>query len=213
VAEREVRDLWLAGRGLALLLAYAIVLSVTTYFTASNAVLNFLSNRVSLSISVFTLLALFAPTQMPTSAQRGWFGGRKATGLSVRASPRRSRSCSRWQSPVGCGSLHGARMNRFLATLAAAVVVIGQPVAAAGTYQTAAEPGPVSVELDMTQTGIGLGQTIKFTSTVRNPGEQQVSGAIAPQHPRRRPRRVRRPRGLVRRAHPVPRPARRRSCC
>ncbi|MDX6235872.1 MAG: type transport system permease protein, partial [Kribbellaceae bacterium] len=71
VAEREVRDLWLAGRGLALLLAYAIVLSVTTYFTASNAVLNFLSNRVSLSIS---LLALFAPTQMPTSAQRGWFG-------------------------------------------------------------------------------------------------------------------------------------------
>jgi ABC-2 type transport system permease protein len=32
------------------------------------------SNRVSLSISVFTLLALFAPTQMPASAQRGWFG-------------------------------------------------------------------------------------------------------------------------------------------
>jgi hypothetical protein len=46
-------------------------------------------------------------------------------------------------------------------------------------YLTAAEPGPVSVELDKTQAGIGLGQTLKFTSTVRNPGEQQVSGAIA----------------------------------
>jgi len=34
VAEREVRDLWLGGRGLALLLAYAVVLSVTTYLTA-----------------------------------------------------------------------------------------------------------------------------------------------------------------------------------
>ncbi|ONI74037.1 ABC transporter [Kribbella sp. ALI-6-A] len=32
------------------------------------------SNRVSLSVSVFVLLALFAPTQMPSSAQRGWFG-------------------------------------------------------------------------------------------------------------------------------------------
>ncbi len=188
VADREVRDLWLGGRGLALLLAYSVVLSVTTYLTASNQALNFLeqresvsltlqvavaigsllallaaadsisgerergtleslllapisrrslvigkglaavtlwlvafavavpyiwylgrgvgvvrtavlngflvgsllslvmvglgllistfadSNRVSLSVSVFTLLALFAPTQMPTSAQRGWFG-------------------------------------------------------------------------------------------------------------------------------------------
>ncbi|MDX6251802.1 MAG: type transport system permease protein [Kribbellaceae bacterium] len=196
VAEREVRDLWLGGRGLALLLAYAVVLSVTTYLTATNEALNFLeqresvsltlqvavaigallallaaadaisgerergtleslllapisrrsivigkgvaaytlwlvafvvavpyvwylgrgvgvvrtallngflvgsllslvmvglgllistfadSNRVSLSASVFILLALFAPTQMPTSAQRGWFGD-----LLVRADP------------------------------------------------------------------------------------------------------------------------------
>ena len=71
-------------------------------------------------------------------------------------------------------------MSRFLATLAAAVVVIGQPpVAATGMYPAAAEPGPVSVELDKTQAGIGLGQAVKFTSTVRNPAEQQVSGAIA----------------------------------
>jgi hypothetical protein len=71
-------------------------------------------------------------------------------------------------------------MSRFLATLAAAVVVIGQPPGAAtGMYPAAAEPGPVSVQLDKTQAGIGLGQNLKFTSTVRNPGEQEVSGAIA----------------------------------
>jgi ABC-2 type transport system permease protein len=31
------------------------------------------SNRVSLSLSLFVLLALFAPTQFPTGAQHGWF--------------------------------------------------------------------------------------------------------------------------------------------
>lgn len=196
VADREIRDLWLGGRGLALLLAYAVVLSVTTYLTATNEALNFLeqreavsltlqvavaigallallasadaisgerergtleslllapiprpaviigkglaaltlwlaafavaapyvwylgrgvgvvrtsllngflvgsllsltmvglgllistfaeSNRVSLSVSVFALLALFAPTQLPSSAQRGWFGD-----LMLRADP------------------------------------------------------------------------------------------------------------------------------
>lgn len=185
---RELRDLWLAGRGLALLLAFAVLLSVTTYLVASNQALNFLeqresvgltlqiavalggllvllgaadsvsgerergtlesllvtpvprhaivlakataalslwvgafvvtvayvaylgsgvgaampglgtgllvgtllslflaglgvlastvsrSNRVSLSVTLFALLALYAPTQMPTSAQQGWFG-------------------------------------------------------------------------------------------------------------------------------------------
>ena len=32
------------------------------------------SNRASLSVSLFLLLALFAPTQFPTGAQKGWFG-------------------------------------------------------------------------------------------------------------------------------------------
>jgi ABC-2 type transport system permease protein len=32
------------------------------------------SNRVSLSVSLFVLLALFAPTQLPTGAQQGWAG-------------------------------------------------------------------------------------------------------------------------------------------
>jgi ABC-2 type transport system permease protein len=32
------------------------------------------SNRLSLSVSLFTLLALFAPTQLPSGAQQGWAG-------------------------------------------------------------------------------------------------------------------------------------------
>ena len=32
------------------------------------------SNRVSLSVSLFLLLALFAPTQLPAGAQQGWAG-------------------------------------------------------------------------------------------------------------------------------------------
>jgi ABC-2 type transport system permease protein len=32
------------------------------------------SNRLSLSVSLFVLLALFAPTQLPTGAQHGWAG-------------------------------------------------------------------------------------------------------------------------------------------
>jgi ABC-2 type transport system permease protein len=32
------------------------------------------SNRMSLSISLFVLLALYAPNQMPTGAQQGWAG-------------------------------------------------------------------------------------------------------------------------------------------
>jgi ABC-2 type transport system permease protein len=32
------------------------------------------TNRLSLSVSLFVLLALFAPTQFPTGAQSGWFG-------------------------------------------------------------------------------------------------------------------------------------------
>jgi ABC-2 type transport system permease protein len=32
------------------------------------------SNRVSLSVSLFVLLALFVPTQLPSGAQKGWLG-------------------------------------------------------------------------------------------------------------------------------------------
>ena len=41
VLGRELRDLWFAGRGLALLLAFSILLGVSTYLVATNQSLNF----------------------------------------------------------------------------------------------------------------------------------------------------------------------------
>lgn len=69
--------------------------------------------------------------------------------------------------------------------IVAAVALPGASAVAASGSTTAADPAQVAVvdvvivELDKTQAAIGLGQTLKFNSTVRNPGEQEVSGAIA----------------------------------
>ncbi len=66
VAERELRDLWLRGRGLPLLLAFATLLSVTFYLAATNQALNFLEQReavnltLQLAVAVGGLLVLLA---------------------------------------------------------------------------------------------------------------------------------------------------------
>jgi len=63
-----------------------------------------------------------------------------------------------------------------LAIAAATFACLGSSTAVA--LPTAAGP-PVSIELDKTQAALGLGQTLKFTTKVGNPGEEDVSGAIA----------------------------------
>jgi ABC-2 type transport system permease protein len=66
VAEQELRDVWLGGRGLLLCVAFSVVLSVITYLTATNQALNFLEQRESVNltlqvaIAVGSLLALLA---------------------------------------------------------------------------------------------------------------------------------------------------------
>lgn len=72
---------WFLGRGVGVVdNAVAIGLVVGTLLAIFLASLGFIislfaaSNRVSLSLSLFLLLALFAPTQLPSSAQRGWAG-------------------------------------------------------------------------------------------------------------------------------------------
>jgi ABC-2 type transport system permease protein len=72
---------WFLGRGVGIvgqaLAAGALVGTLLAVFLASLGGLISVfagSNRVSLSLSLFLLLALFAPTQFPTSAQQGWFG-------------------------------------------------------------------------------------------------------------------------------------------
>jgi ABC-2 type transport system permease protein len=72
---------WYLGRGIGVvgeaLAAGLVVGTLVAVFLASLGVLisSFSrSNRVSLSVSLLLLLALFAPTQFPTSAQQGWLG-------------------------------------------------------------------------------------------------------------------------------------------
>ena len=49
-----------------------LAVGLTAFGTVVSALAD--SNRISLSVSLFTLLALFAPTQLPAGAQHGWAG-------------------------------------------------------------------------------------------------------------------------------------------
>jgi ABC-2 type transport system permease protein len=72
---------WFLGRGVGIA-GYAVAtgLVVGTLLAVCLAALGILvsvftqSNRLSLSVSLFLLLALFAPTQLPSSALHGWAG-------------------------------------------------------------------------------------------------------------------------------------------
>ena len=80
---------WFLGRGVGIvgdaLATGALVGTLLALFLVSLGMLVSIfagSNRVSLSVSLFVLLSLFAPTQFPTSAQQGWAGD-----LFLRANP------------------------------------------------------------------------------------------------------------------------------
>src|ERR1700712_2147212 len=60
VTVHELRQLWLTGRGLPLLLAYAVLLSVTSYLAASNRALNYLEQRETVSLTVQVAIAIAA---------------------------------------------------------------------------------------------------------------------------------------------------------
>jgi ABC-2 type transport system permease protein len=66
VTARELRDLWLGGRGLLLTFAFSLLLSVVAYLVATNRGLNFLEHRetvnllLQVAIAVGALLALLA---------------------------------------------------------------------------------------------------------------------------------------------------------
>ena len=73
--------LWFLGRGVGVVghavLAGFVVGTLLAIFLASLGIAFSIvvgSNRVSLSLSLLLLLALFAPTQLPSSAQKGWAG-------------------------------------------------------------------------------------------------------------------------------------------
>jgi ABC-2 type transport system permease protein len=60
VAEQELRDLWLAGRGLILTAAYSLLVSVITYLVATNTALNFLEQREAVNLTVQVAVAVGA---------------------------------------------------------------------------------------------------------------------------------------------------------
>jgi ABC-2 type transport system permease protein len=66
VARQELRDLWLGGRGLPLVFAFSVLVSVITYLGASSEHLNFLEQReavnltLQVAVAVGALLALLA---------------------------------------------------------------------------------------------------------------------------------------------------------
>ena len=72
---------WVLGRAISLVTTALLVgLFVGTVLAAAHAAIGLLisgvstSNRASLSVSLFLLLALFAPTQLPGGPPKGWFG-------------------------------------------------------------------------------------------------------------------------------------------
>jgi ABC-2 type transport system permease protein len=72
---------WFLGRGVGIagtaVTTGLVVGTLLAVFLASLGILISVfsrSNRVSLSLSLFVLLALFAPTQLPSNAQQGWAG-------------------------------------------------------------------------------------------------------------------------------------------
>jgi ABC-2 type transport system permease protein len=80
---------WFLGRGVgivAVALATGVIVGtlLAVFLTSLGVVISVFArtNRVSLSLSLFVLLALFAPTQFPTGAQQGWAGD-----LLLRANP------------------------------------------------------------------------------------------------------------------------------
>jgi ABC-2 type transport system permease protein len=72
---------WILGRGVGVvgdaLITGFVVGSLLAIFLASLGLIISLfsgSNRISLSLGLFLLLALYAPTQLPAGARRGWAG-------------------------------------------------------------------------------------------------------------------------------------------
>jgi ABC-2 type transport system permease protein len=72
---------WFLGRGIglvgdALVTGFVVGTTLSLFLVSLGLIVSVFaaSNRVSLSLCLFILLALFAPTQLPSSAQKGWAG-------------------------------------------------------------------------------------------------------------------------------------------
>jgi ABC-2 type transport system permease protein len=60
VLDRELRDLWVGGRGLVLCIAFSLLVSILAYLAATNEALNFLEQREAVNLVVQAGIALGA---------------------------------------------------------------------------------------------------------------------------------------------------------
>jgi ABC-2 type transport system permease protein len=68
IAAQELRDLWFSAKGLAVLFGYSVLLGATSYLVASDASLNLLDARESVSIVVRVTIAFGALAALAVSA-------------------------------------------------------------------------------------------------------------------------------------------------
>ncbi len=68
VAAQELRDLWLGGRGVALMLAFSVLISVMTYLGTTNEELNLLEQREAVNLTVQVAVAVGALLTMLVAA-------------------------------------------------------------------------------------------------------------------------------------------------
>ena len=149
VAEQELRDLWLSGKGLAMMLAYTVLMSINTYLIASNQELNFLEQREAVSLTLNLAVAVGGLLVVLTAADA--VSGERERGtletLLLTAAPRRAIMAGK---AVAALSLW---VGAFVLSIPY-IWWIGRDV---GTFGEAAVGGfVVGTLLALTLTGIGL---------------------------------------------------------
>lgn len=123
VAGQECRELWLGGRGPLLLFAYCVLLSLITYLSATNQVLNFLEQRETVNVILQIAVAVGSLVTLIVSADAITGERERGTLESLLLSPVSRRS-------IALGKL-AAAMSLWLATWLAAlpyVWVLGRGV-------------------------------------------------------------------------------------
>jgi len=149
VAEQELRDLWLSGRGVAMLLAYTVLLSITTYLIATNQELNFLEQREAVSLTLQLAVAVGGLLVVLVAADA--LSGERERGtlecLLLTPAPRRA-------VVIGKGV---AAISLWIGAFALAVPYIWWIGRDVGTFGVALVGGlVVGTLLALTLTGIGL---------------------------------------------------------
>lgn len=127
-AGQEMHDLWFGGRGPLLLLGYSVLLSVVTYLTATNKVLNFLEQREAVSFTLQVAVGVGVLLTLVVSAD-AISGERERGTLETLLLTPVSRTALVLGKLVAAGSLWAA----CLVVTVPYVVVLGRGVSVAGT--------------------------------------------------------------------------------